>query len=257
MSESIKATLALMVAAFVLAGIIAWMPQMTKEISTLIWWLRIICPILALLCLAPLVWAQTRKDKAPDFLARVSPRYFERDGFCFAIIPRVTAGNCFMQIFFQNRYERPCSAQILIRGSTSLFSGRPDLKDIALGVSCSPAEFGCSTIPWPIPQELQGKSVSLSVYAGVKYPNGRGALLRYRDGLRVGSIGADMWREGLQIAGAIGGALVVSRPARIKLNLPAGISVSGPKDIAAETKVIWKLGDAVTLTEPPPLLKGA
>lgn len=100
--------------------------------------------------------------------------------------------------------------------------------------------------PWAIPQNLQGKTVSLSLYAGVKYPDGRGTLLRYRDGLRVGAVGTDAWREGLQIAGAIGGALVISRPARIKLTLPSGVSLSKQDVIVADTKTIWKLGDAIT-----------
>lgn len=253
MNESIKATLALLVAACVLAGLMAWMPSMTNQVSTVTWWFRIGCPALAIVVLCPLIWAQTRKDKAPDFLARVTRRYYERDGFCFAIVPQVTAGNCAIQIYFQNRYDRPCSAQILIRGRTSLFAGRPDVKEIALGVSCGPGEFGCSTIPWPVPLELQGKPVSLSVYAGVKYPDGRGTLLRYRDGMRVGAVGTDFWREGLQIAGALGGAVVISRPARITLNLPSGVSISDSRGMTVETKTLWKLGNSVS--EPPPLLK--
>lgn len=201
---------------------------------------------MGIVCLAPLIWAQTRKDKVPDFLYRVTPRYFERDGFCFAVVPQVVNGDCSMHIFFQNRYDRPCSAQLLIRASSGLFSGRPELSDISLGLSCGPAEFGRSTIPWAVPQNLQGKKVSLSLYAGVKYPDGRGTLLRYRDGLRVGSVGMDAWREGLQIAGALGGALVISRPARIKLTLPSGVSSSMQDAISVDTKVIWKLGDPTT-----------
>lgn len=246
MNESIKAVLGLVIAACALVGIVAWLPGATNEVSVVTWWLRIGCPILGVICLAPLIWAQTRRDKVPDFLSRITPRYFERDGFCFAVVPQVANGNCTMHIYFQNRYDRPCSAQILIRASSGLFSGRPDLSDVALGLSCGPAEFGRSTIPWAIPNELQGKTVSLSLYAGAKYPNGRGALLRYRDGLRVGAVGTDAWREGLQIAGALGGALVISRPARIKFTLPSGVSASRQDAITADTKTIWKLGDPVT-----------
>jgi hypothetical protein len=247
MNESIKATLGVIVAALVLAALIAWMPSMTNEaVSPVKLCIRIGGPILAVVCLAPLVWAQTRKDKVPNFLARITPRYFERDGFCFAIVPRVQSGNCTMEIYFQNRYDQPCSANILVRASSGLFSGKADLSDLTLGVSCSPAEFGCSTIPWAIPGNLQGKAVSLSLYAGVKYPNGRGKLLRYKDGLRVGSVGMDFWREGLQIAGAIGGGVVISRPARIKFTLPSGVSAEKREVVSAETKTIWKLGDQIS-----------
>lgn len=245
MNESIKATLALVIAACALAGIVVWLPSTTNEVTSVTWSFRIGCPVLGVVCLAPLIWAQRRKDKAPDFLSSITPRYFERDGFCFAIVPHVVVHDYTMRLYFQNRYDRPCSAQILIRALSGLFSGRPDLSDVALGISCGPAEFGCSAIPWAIPHDLQGKTVSLSVYGGVKYPNGRGRLLRYRDGLRVGSVGTDVWREGLQIAGALGGALVVSRPARIKLMLPSGISASRQETIVADTKTIWKLGDPI------------
>jgi hypothetical protein len=211
----------------------------------LTWWFRIGCPIFGIVCLVPLVWAQTRKDKIPNFLSKIALRYFERDGFCFAIVPKTAGGNCWMQIYFQNRYDQPCSAQILLRTSSGLFSGKPDLSDLTLGLSCDPAAFGCSTIPWSVPENLQGKAVSLSLYASVKYPNGRGKLLRYKDGMRVGSVGTDVWREGLQIAGALGGAIVVSRPARIKFTLPSGVSASRQETVSAETKTIWKLGDAI------------
>lgn len=233
-------------AACVLMGILAWIPGVTNDVSAVTWWLRIGCPVVGIICLAVLVWAQTRKDKAPDLLSRVTPRYFERDGFCFAVVPQVRLGDCTMNIYFQNRYDRPCSAQILIRGSSGLFSGRAETENIALGLTCGPAEFGCSTIPWAIPPSLQGRTVLLSIYAGVKYPNGRGNMLRYRDGLRVGAVGTDFWREGLQVAGAIGGALVISRPARISLRLPSGGLPPKQGAIAAETKVIWKLGDPLS-----------
>ncbi len=246
MNESIKAVLALVIAACALIGIVVWLPGATNEVSSTTWWLRIGCPILGVICLVPLIWAQRRKDKVPDLLSRITARYFERDGFCFAVVPQVANGECAMHIYFQNRYDRPCTAQILIRASSGLFSGRPDLSDVALGVSCGPAEFGRSIIPWSIPPDLQGKTISLSLYAGVKYPAGRGTLLRFRDGMRVGSVGMDTWREGLQIAGAVVGALVISRPARVKLVLPSGVSAATQSTVTAETKSIWRMGDALT-----------
>ena len=93
--------------------------------------------------------------------------------------------------------------------------------------------------------ELQGQTISLSVYAGVNYPQGQGKLLRYRDGIHVGAVGMDFWREGLQIAGAMLGTLVLSTPAKIKMPLPAGIATSSNGIVAAETQTLWKLGDPI------------
>ena len=242
MSESIKALVALVLVICLVCGFIVWLPGGDMPAS-IIFYLRYGCPALAAGCLAFLVWAQTRKDKAPDLLARISARYFERDGFCFSIVPHISNRQCSMQVFFQNRFSNRCEAQILIRPTSSFFSATVNLPDIALGISCGPGEFGCSTIPWAIPEKLQGKQISLSLYAGVKYPNGRGGLLRYRDGMRVGSVSTDVWREGLQIAGAVVGALVISRPARINIILPKDVISEMQDSIIAETKVIWKLGD--------------
>ena len=242
MNQSIKAVLALIVIGSVLFAIIGWLPT-DVDPDSFVFWARIVCPILAVLCLVPLIWAQTRKDKAPNFLVRVSPRYFERDGFCFAVVPSVSNNRCSMQVYFQNRYSGPCRANVLIRASSGLFSGKPNLSDIRLGISCGPAEFGCSTIAWAIPEHLQGQKIALSLYASANYPNGRGALLRYQDGLRVGSLGADVWREGLQIAAAVTGSLVISRSARISFILPKGVDGAIQETIAVDTKILWRLGE--------------
>jgi hypothetical protein len=249
MNESIKATLGFITAICVMGGFMFWG---TDPPSHEVWAMRIVFPMVGVACILVLVWAQTRKDKAPDFLARMTRRYFERDGFCFCLAPKANAGQCEMHVFFQNRYERACSAQILVR-STSTFSGaKADLPEIQFGVSCGPAEFGHATLPWAISPRVAGKTVSLSVYAGVKYPDGRGALLRYRDGIRVGAMGMDFWREGLQIAGAMVGNLVISRPARVKFTLPSMLPApAGPPMLPGATgqaagierKTLWKLGD--------------
>lgn len=247
MNESVKSVLGLTFVTCLFGGIIAWcISNDNNVVSTATWVWRIGGPLIGTVCIVLLIWACTRKDKVPDFLSRITPRYFERDGFCFTMVPYVVKGECVMRIYFQNRYDRPCSAQILIRASSGLFSGRPDLSDVVLGVSCGPGEFGCSSIPWRIPAELQGKAVSLSVYAGVKYLNGRGSLLRYKDGIRVGSVGMDAWREGLQIAGAIGGAFVLSRPARVNFTLPYNVSSVKQDNFSVDTNIMWKLGDPIT-----------
>jgi len=245
MNESIKAVLAVVVAACALTVFITGIGWMVGGMTSTSWSILSGGLLLGLLCTGVLVWAQTRKDKAPDFLRQVAGQYFERDGFCFTVVPQVKDGRCFMAVFFQNRYSGPAVAQILIRASSSLSGKTPDLADIALGVACGPGAFGCSTIPWPVPSQLQGKKVSLSLYAGVKYLNGRGQLLRYRDGLRVGSVNTDFWREGLQIVGAIAGSLVISRPAKLEMILPTGVVESRSERLVADTKILWKMGDVV------------
>ena len=188
-----------------------------------------------------LVWAQFRKDRIPDLLSRTLPRFFERDGFCFAVVPEAVDGSCRLAIYFQNRYERPCQAVIVLKGSQFLFRRQADVGSVNLGIACPAAAFGKSSIQWIIPAEAQGRQISLDVVASVKYPDGRGKLLRYKDGLRVGAAGTDVWREGLQIMGAMGGAIVFHKPARISFTLPTGVATNSDVPPDCRTEILWKL----------------
>lgn len=243
MNESGKAFLALVVAGCWLMGLMTWIGDPPEGEESLFLWFRIGFPAIGLGCLLPLLWAYYRKNKIPDFLAQVSPGYFERDGFCFALGSDVQVGRCSLLVYFQNRYERPCNAQVLIRTSSSLFKGRLQMEDVTLGVRCGPAAFGCSSIPWAIPEEIQGRTISLDVVAGVDYPEGKGRLLRFRDGTQVGAIEMDFWREGLQITGAALGTIVLMDEAKIKFPIPSGVASSVEGDLTAHTTTLWQLGE--------------
>src|SRR4051794_35187453 len=55
------------------------------------------------------LWVQFRKDKVPDVLAGMGFDYFEQKGFCFAITFTFEDGQCFLNVFYQNRYDTSCS----------------------------------------------------------------------------------------------------------------------------------------------------
>jgi hypothetical protein len=93
----------------------------------------------------------------------------------------------------------------VLSGSKLFFKTQANVVQVAVGISCDAAAFGKASIWWPVPEEAQGKEVSIDVAASVKYPTGRGRLLRFRDGLRVGAVGADLWREGIRMIGALSG----------------------------------------------------
>jgi hypothetical protein len=192
-----------------------------------------------------LIWATLRKDKAPDFLGKLTKRYFERDGFCFVLVPEVRDGVCWLTAYFQNRYEKPCRASIVLKPSSFFFKSNEQTKNLAMGVACEGAAFGKISAPWPVPLESQGKEASLDVAASVEYSQGRGKLLRYRDGLRVGAAKTDFWREGLIVLGAMTGSIVINKSARTKLLLPKNVASELPESPQTKTEIVWKLGDAL------------
>ena len=75
-------------------------------------------------------------------------------------------------------------------------------------------------------------------------------MIRYRGGLQVRTAGRDTWRAIITVAGAMGGAIVLSKPARVKLRFPVDVEESIDDDLPIVTKVMWKLGDPPNQTLP-------
>lgn len=78
-----------------------------------------VLPIVLCLSLTGLlVWGNFRRDLAPDHLKGES--FFERDGFAF--VTDLVGGadeDTRLQVRFQNRYSKPCTATVGLRLSTS------------------------------------------------------------------------------------------------------------------------------------------
>ncbi len=75
-------------------------------------------------------------------------------------------------------------------------------------------------------------------------------MIRYRGGLQVGKVETDALRAAaavmavLTVGLAMGGAVVMMRPARVKLRFPVDVEESVNDDLPILTKVVWKLGDS-------------
>src|SRR3954471_8098561 len=105
MGESLKAILG----GVILLGAIAifgfWFAKGVTP-TPFIWSMRLFLPLLVIGCAALLVREARRADLAPDFIRRLIGKPFERDGACFNIFPSARDGVCFLNIAFQNQYER-------------------------------------------------------------------------------------------------------------------------------------------------------
>lgn len=241
----VKSVLGVLLALCVVPTMMVWTPGIFVPQDQVIAWLKIILPVLCVSLLTLLIWAQSRRDKAPDFLAHVSRRYFERDGFCFALVPRVHQGHHAMDVYFQNRHDRCCAARVVLKVCAGPFTTRPEIGNLDSRVACGPAEYGYTSIPWPIPPQLQGTKLTLNIYADVRYPEGRGKLLRYRNGVRVRAASGDIVETGLFAAAALAGHIVIARTANITVKIPAGVSSTLPDASSSRTWILWKPGDPV------------
>jgi hypothetical protein len=249
MRESIKSILALI---FIVTGFTTGFMWFDDRDTGTIWYIRIGSTAAALTSLAVLLKLHFQADKAPDYLRQVAGNYFNRDGFCIACAAIAREGVCQFVTYFQNQYDRPCIAQVAIRPGRNFFLGRSEIETFAFEVKCGPAAFGIAKFPVPLPNELQGKRQPIDVGASVDYPRGKGNRIRFRDGivLRANAQFKNSFATALTVAGAAGGAIVLTTPARTTLALPAGVAEQLTADAQPEIVELWKLGD-------PPLNVGS
>jgi hypothetical protein len=236
MGESAKSVLALILIVGAIATGVLWTDGQFG------WLGDIATPVATLLSLVALIWAFLRRDKAPDLLRQITGGYFERTGLCFAIVPTVRDDQCELDVFFQNRYERPCKGVIVLQPSEGFFLTRRKIQSVTVEIECPGAGFGVVHVPWGVPKKYQGKSQSLDVVASVDYPERRGAMVRFRDGKNVGDAGINLWRGIATVAAAAGGMIVMHRPARMKLTLPRDIAEEIDDSAAIVTELLWEPG---------------
>ena len=240
MGQSVKAVLQLVTGVLAIATLFAWALPLHPDWT--VWAARVGFPAGAVALGWGLYRTSRRKEPLPDLLARTAGAYFERDGMCFGFVPAITADKaCWMQVFFQNRYDKPCAARIVLRPpGRKLGFGRWPMTTVDVTVECEGAAFGVHRTPWPVPVKLQGRTARFDVACRTEYPDSRGKLMRFREGKRAGLPGGDLGRAAVALGAAAVGALVISRPARWQVSLPKGVTESAPANAAASTEILWR-----------------
>lgn len=239
MGESAKAVTAIVLIICLFGGAFAWLDGPPPWG----WGWRIGFTLGTIASLAVLLGSMRRRDRAPDFLAAVARAYFERAGFCFAIAPGVAEGVCVLNVYFQNRYERPCRAQIVIQPASGFWLTRSKIQSQTVEIECEGGAFGLTQVPWPVPGKYQGTKQSFDVGAYVEFRDGRGKMLRFRDGVAVGNATVDAWKGAATLIGAAGGMIVMSRPAKLTVKLPESVAEEVADEAPIVTKTLWRPGD--------------
>jgi hypothetical protein len=101
-------------------------------------------------------------------------------------------------------------------------------------------------VPWAVPDKFQGKTQALDVAANVRYPEGKGKMVRYRGGVQVGKASTDAWKVALTVAAAMAGHITVTSPAKVKLPLPRNVFETVPDDAPIVTEILWQPANATT-----------
>ena len=235
MSQSLKAVLGASIV-IGLIGCVTWLPDIPGTWHRTARWIAL---AMVLLPIPVLVWANKRSEKAPEFLWKLGATPFERDGFCFLIVPEKHENKPCLTIHYQNQYGGRCEATVGIGTTWTLFSKYPNIKGFSVGLKLQPGEYGFATFAVPFPPNIKGKTASLDVSASVKYPDGRGKLLRFRNGLEVGAADCSFWKEGLQALGAAAGSLIFTQPARMKLSVPFDGDSAVTEVTQVRSRSIW------------------
>lgn len=245
--------LAFLLVAGLLAAVtcVTWM---TPDAGPVRWAFRIGSPLAIVAC----AWGSlklTRRppETLPDLLAEVEPRYFEREGLCFAARPRLADGACRIEVYFQNRYAGHCTGRIVILPPMRTFSfGRHKFPPIDLSIECPGGAFGVARVPFPYPPKYNGRRMKFDVAAAAGYRPGRGPALRFRTGVRVDKPAR---RDDLLLAVPMFGLLDLATRSRLALTLPPDAAPPPPEPSPTPTvEILWSPGSPQT---PPAMPRAA
>lgn len=170
MGESFKAVCSFILIILLIATFFFWIDD--KPSST-VWIWRFCCPLLALGVLAILLKVHFRKDLAPDLLFQTVGTYFNRGGFSFGVTTGVIDGVGYLDLYYQNQFDRPCVGKIALRPARGFFLNRARIETISVAVNCPGAAFGVVSVPMEFPIDRQGKKQAFEVGASSAYPEGK------------------------------------------------------------------------------------
>jgi hypothetical protein len=238
MGESLKAILQLIFVIAVITVALSWgISPLTFKTA---WEMRIGGIVIAGATGWVFISNARRKETLPDMLGQITPRYFERGGFCFAFSLVVHDRTAWMQVFFQNRYERACQARVVLTPPKTFFLNRAKTQGIDAEITCDGAAFGVYRAPWPINEKLQGKKISCEVACSASYPAGSGRLVRFREGMRCGTPRSDLSRAAATLGLAAVGVVRVSRPATVRLQMPKGVAAEISSSVTPTMEILWR-----------------
>jgi hypothetical protein len=242
MRESIRAICVLVA---VVAGCIACFAWGTEKPGEVDPYLRYGSTAVALSAVGWFVFDSLRRDLAPDFLKERFKTFFDTGGLGVVFVAREDRGVCRIEVYFQNRYERACQATLALRPASSLFNSQPFFPPVFIEIDCPGGAFGKTSWPVGVPYEAAGRAITFDVGARVRYPQGKGRILRFRDGITVRHDDTfhSTFVSVLRGLAILGGGFLFSRPAAATLEIPYAVEEFVPLQAREWTEIRWRPGD--------------
>lgn len=222
----------------VVAGIIAALAW-TLDPTTKVWLVRVISTTVSLLLFTLLLRAFLRKDLVPDYLRMISKSVFERSGFQFLVEPITVENHYCFRIWYQNRHANHCSARILLTPQKNFLMKIPKIGPVLCETDIPAGGFGYFLVPLNTEKKFHGKRVSFGVYADTKWRDGKGEMLRFKDGTNVGTLPGTSRDQLMNVALFAAGA--GSTPSKIDVKIP--FEVAEVPTLENEQALLWKQGD--------------
>lgn len=193
-----------------------------------------------------------RKNRnVPDILALVlgdlgwDKKYFEQSGLSFTCIPLRNGDESTFALLYQNRFARPCKADILIGVPNGLVRSGKEVGGVPFHVEAGGQEVGAILMPWSTFDSQIGKAVTLKVYAECKYPKGKGKMIRPQTGMEVGTLPKPV-RRALKSAGFLAfGVISWETAAKMKFVVPEWVSTEPVEDASSTRLIIWSESDGL------------
>ena len=182
---------------------------------------------------------------AEDVLGAQFGSYYEADGLCFVPEFVVLDGLCWVNVFYQNRYNAGCSSRVYLFPMEGWSpKGLNDVPAVFAAIECGGGDVGVLHLPYPIARSWQGKIMIYDVMGATTYPAGRGELVRSEGGLLVDPppLAKPAVQETLEAAALllVGFVRVSSegRRGKIEMTLPEDVADAIPPGVVAHRRTI-------------------
>lgn len=175
-----RALAAILLVSVMVTGFVFWITPPAPN-PALVWSTRVLSVVIAMGLVTWWLWARSRHDLAPDFLANRFKSCLERNGLCFAFQEKVIGDQFYLDMWYQGRYTGRCDVQLQL----GPWRKRETAMRVEAAFACGPGAYGCMRLAVPVLPELQGGPYEWKMAMDVSYPEGRGWTLRYKQGESV------------------------------------------------------------------------
>ena len=121
-------TLAGLLIASTLFGLVAWISPINPQEAAFNWGLRIGSLIVFPASLIGLIYLLSRPESVPDFLAKLSKPRIGRGGVLFVFDCAARDGWAWIDVYYQNRYTNPANVTVALQPSQNFVMKRNDIE---------------------------------------------------------------------------------------------------------------------------------